>query len=76
MGLFRKIAMVVPNALGVYAPSRIDDNPVEIDDETFLEKFADSARSILVSRASDGVSDPEPRTAWGFGLKCWFIDED
>ncbi len=76
MGLFRRIAMVVPNALGIYAPSRIESDPVEIDDASFLENFADNARSILVSFSDDGISDPEPRTAWGFGLKAWFIDED
>lgn len=73
MGLFRRIAMVVPNALGIYS---LDSDPVEIDEETFLEKFADSARSIFVSRADDGISDPEPQTAWGFGLRVWFINDD
>lgn len=76
MGLFKKIAMIVPNSLGIYAPSRIDTESIEIDDETFLEKFADSARAILVSRADDGVSDSAPHTAWGFGLKGWFINDD
>ncbi len=68
---FRRIEQSVPNKRGIFSKTQY----VEIDERSFLEKFADSARAVLVS--DDGISDPEERTAWGFGiLRCWFIDED
>ena len=65
------VAMVVPTAEFIYAP---DGWPAkELDYTEFLEKFADRPHVVQVSFADDGFSDPQPMTAYGFGLDCWYI---
>lgn len=70
---FRRVNQTVPNSKGIWGRSK-NHKYIEIDERSFLEKFANSARAILVS--DDGLSDPEPRTAWSFRMLGWFIDED
>lgn len=69
-----RIAMVTPNSKGVYASSRQTGSKI-ISQEEFNAKYADSARSIEVSSARDGVSNPCRTTAYGSGLDCWYIAE-
>lgn len=66
------IAMVTPTKEGIYAPSRVSQSKT-IDYEEFLEKYADHCKTIRVSFAADGKSNPETVTAYGFGLDCWYI---
>lgn len=66
------IAMVRPTHDFIYAPSR--HRPIkEIDYSEFVNHYADHPRSIKVSFAPDGVSEPQPVTAYGFGLDAWRI---
>jgi len=66
------IAMIRPTRECIYAPCRL--SPVrEISNAEFLEKFADRPHVIQVSFEPDGVSNPQPVTAYGFGLSCWYI---
>ena len=65
------IAMLQPTAEFIYAP---DGWPAKkFDYAEFLEKFADRPHVIQVSFADDGVSDPQPVTAYANGLDCWYI---
>jgi hypothetical protein len=76
MGLlsFIKAAIVAPTEECIYAPSRIETGVTEMDMKEFMERYADSARGIQVSRESDGKSSPSNETAYGFGLDCWYIE--
>lgn len=67
-----RIAMVVPTAQGIYAPSRID-KPRQITEAEFMTRYADQPHIIQVSFEPDGKSNPQPITAYGFGLDCWWI---
>lgn len=53
------VAMVTPTEECVYAPSRIE-SPIEVGQEKFISEYADNAKSIPVSFAADGKSDPIP----------------
>ena len=70
--ILQPIAMVTSNAAGVYAPSRLQKSK-KISEQEFLKRYADYGRSVKVSFAADGVSDPQPVTAYGRGLDCWWI---
>jgi hypothetical protein len=70
--VLRKLAMVRPNAECIYAPSRITKDRT-IGEREFLMRYADYARVIYVSFERDGVSNPQPVTAYGRGLDCWYI---
>ena len=66
------IAMITPSRRSIYAPSRLEQ-PRQISQADFLARYADNPRSILVSFAPDGASDPQRVTAYGCGLDCWWI---
>lgn len=76
MGLLSliKIAMTTPTNEGIYAPSRDETEVTEMDMKEFLEKYADSARGIQVSRDADGKSNPTTETAYGYGFNCWLVE--
>lgn len=69
--LIVRVAMIRPNADCIYAPSRLSQ-PFYTDRRN-LEAIKDFSREILVSFAGDGVSDPQPTTAYGYAWHCWFI---
>ncbi len=69
------IAMVIPTKQGIYASSRIEQKKT-IPYREFLTNFADNPRSILVSFATDGKSNPQLTTAYGKGLDCWYIIDE
>ena len=71
--ILQPIAMVWPNAAGVYAPSRLQ-KPKRISEQQFLERYADYGRSVKVSFAADGVSNPQDVTAYGRGY-WWIVTE-
>jgi len=66
----QQIAMTRPTKEFIYTPSR---PPVQICQAEFLEKYADDPHVIQVSFANDGISDPQPLTAYGNGLDCYYI---
>lgn len=70
--VLQPVAMRQPNGRGIYAPSRLRSIRVIALDE-FLKKYADRPCRILVSFESDGVSDPQPITGYGFCVDCWYI---
>lgn len=63
-----RIAMVRPNA-GVYAPGP----QRQITEDEFMVRYADNPHVVQVSFEPDGVSNPQPVTAYGFGFDCWWI---
>lgn len=65
--MLQPVAMVTPNKQSIYAPSRIL-KPVEKDISQMTPK------TILVSFAQDGVSNPQRMTAYSNGLDCWYIE--
>lgn len=69
------IAMVTPTAEDIYAPSRISKSK-QISYVEFLAKYSDHPRPIMVSFAPDGKSNPQPTTAYGVGMDCWYIVAD
>lgn len=71
---FIKIAMVTPTEKNIYAPSRIETEVTEMDMQEFMEKYADNARGVQVSRDPDGKSNPAIETAYGHGLNCWLVE--
>lgn len=71
---FIKIAMVTPTKEGICAPSRRETEVTEMDMREFMEKYADSARGIQVSRSQDGKSNPTTETAYGHGLNCRLVE--
>jgi hypothetical protein len=70
--VLQPIAMVKPTRDCVYTPSRLRQERT-IPYAAFLRQYADTARVILVSFDEDGISDPQPVTAYGRGLDCWYI---
>lgn len=70
---FRRVAMVRPTAECIYAPSRIQSDPVE---KEMIGDLYESARVIRVSFETDGMSNPQPRVAYANGLDCWYILDD
>jgi hypothetical protein len=66
------LAMVVPNAGGIYAPSRLKE-PKVIEEGEFLERYADRSMAMQISFEADGISNPRPVTAYGRGLDCWWM---
>jgi hypothetical protein len=70
--VLEKLAMVRPSDEYIYAPSRITAAK-RMDAEEFLAEYADTARVIDVSFEEDGVSNPQPVTAYGRGLDCWWM---
>lgn len=71
--VLRKIAMIRPSLSCIYAPSRIETEPKIIPYQEFLRKYADYPREIPVSFDEDGISNPTPTTAYGYGLDVWWI---
>lgn len=67
-----RIAMIRPNSTGIYSPSRID-RARQITEAEFMVRYADNPHVIQVSFETDGVSNPQPVTAYGFGFDCWWI---
>jgi hypothetical protein len=65
------IAMVRPNSQGIYAPSRIGQ-PF-LTDPRNIGAIRNYSRTILVSFERDGVSNPQPVTAYGYGFSGWYI---
>ena len=70
--VLQRVAMVRPNREGIYAPSRLSESKV-ISEGEFLTRYADHGRVISVSFEADGVSNPQPVTAYGVELDCWWI---
>lgn len=68
------IAMVRPTHDFIYAPNRLKQ-PRQIGYSEFVNHYADHPRSIKISFAPDGVSNPQTVTAYGFGLDAWWIVE-
>ncbi len=66
------LTMVTPNAAGVYGLSRHRTIKV-VSYAEFLRRYADHPRLLSVSFADDGVSHPQPVTAYSNGLDCWYI---
>lgn len=64
-----RIAMVRPNA-GVYAPGP----QRQITEDEFVDRYADHAHVIRVSFEPDGISNPQPVTAYGFGSVWWIAE--
>jgi hypothetical protein len=69
------VAMIVPTRRGIYAPNP-SEKPRQISEADFLARYADSPRSILVSFAPDGKSDPRPVTCYGRWMDCWWMVEE
>lgn len=69
-----RIAMIVPTKQGIYAPSQIDNQPRQITEDEFMNRYADHARAIQVSFEPDGVSNPQLVTAYGFGSVWWIAE--
>lgn len=57
------IAMRRPTEDFIYAPSKIRPT-IEISQEEFNQKYADNGKSIQVSFAKDGISDPQSTTTY------------
>ena len=66
------ITMRVPTDKFIYSPS-CSQKPKIISYERFLERYAGHPYKILVSFEPDGVSNPQPTTAYGYGLDAWWI---
>jgi hypothetical protein len=70
--ILQPVTMLRPNAQFIYAPSKL--RPVKrISEREFVTCYAGSAQAIQVSFEADGVSNPQPVTAYGRGLDCWYI---
>jgi hypothetical protein len=63
--------MVRPTSRGIYAPSRLRQS-FQTDPRN-IDAIRDFGRTILVSFEPDGISNPQPVTAYGFGWSCWYI---
>ena len=66
------ISMIRPTRENIYAPCRLRKIK-EIGQVEFLANYADHACTIQVSFEEDGISNPQPITAYGSGLDCWYI---
>lgn len=71
----KPITMVRPTRDFIYTPSRLRPSK-EIEYSEFVERYADHPRNIKVSFDEDGISNPQPTTAYGFGLDAWWIVEE
>ena len=65
------VAMVVPNGKGIYAPSWVRQSFPTASQN--IDAVRNYSRTILVSFDEDGVSNPQPITAYGHGWSCWYI---
>lgn len=46
---------------------------ITITEAEFMVRYADNPHVVQVSFEPDGVSNPQPVTAYGFGFDCWWI---
>lgn len=66
------LAMRVPNELGIYALSALEQ-PKLLSWYEFTSRY--TSVEALVSLEPDGISNPQKMDIYGFGWDCWYLVE-